>query len=183
MSTNITNNRSGYGLLPIALHWLTLLLLIAVYATMEFKGVYPKDSPGRENIMAWHYMLGLTVFGLTFLRLAARLGGETPVIVPAPPVWQDKLANIVQFLLYVLLIGLPILGWLTLSAKGEPIPFFGIELPSLLSPDKNLAKQIKDVHETIATIGYGIIGLHAVAALYHHYLLRDNTMRLMLPRR
>lgn len=72
--------------------------------------------------------------------------------------------------------------WLTPSAKGEPIPFFGVELPALLSPDKALAKQIKEVHETIATVGYAVIGLHAAAAIYQHSFRRDNTLRLMLPR-
>jgi cytochrome b561 len=71
--------------------------------------------------------------------------------------------------------------WLTLSAKGEPIPFFGVELPALLSPDKALAKQIKEVQKTIATVGYAVIGQHAAAAIYHHYSMRDNTLRLMLP--
>jgi cytochrome b561 len=184
MSTNITfaNTRNGFGLVSIAFHWLTLLLLIAVYATMEFKDIYPKASPGREAIMMWHYMLGLTVFGITFLRIAARLAGERPQIVPEPPAWQNKLAAAVHGMLYLMLIGLPILGWLTLSAKGEPIPFFGFELPALLSPDKDLAKQIKEVHETIASVGYAVIGLHAAAGIYHHYFVRDNTLRLMLPR-
>ena len=183
MSTNLSSNntRNGYGLVSIAFHWLTLLLLIAVYASMEFKGIYPKASPGREAIMMWHYMLGLTVFGITFLRIAARLAGERPQIVPVPPAWQNKLAAAAHGMLYLMLIGLPILGWLTLSAKGEPIPFFGFELPALLSPDKALAKQIKEVHETIATVGYAVIGLHAAAVIYHHSFMRDNTLRLMLP--
>ena len=93
MSTNLTfgNTRNGFGLVSMAFHWLTLLLLIAVYTSMELKDIYPKASPGREAIMMWHYMLGLTVFGITFLRIAARLAGERPQIAPAPPPWQDKL--------------------------------------------------------------------------------------------
>ena len=70
-------------------------------------------------------------------------------------------------------------GWLTLSTAGAPIPFFGFELPALLAPDKALSRQIKDIHETIATIGYFVIGLHAAAALFHHYVLKDGTLRRM----
>ena len=78
------------------------------------------------------------------------------------------------------MIGMPIGGWLILSAEGDPVPFFGLELPALVSPDKALAEQIEEIHETVGTIGYWLIGLHALAALYHHYVKRDNTLRRML---
>jgi cytochrome b561 len=76
---------------------------------------------------------------------------------------------------------MPVLGWLVLSASGKPIPFFGVELPALLAQNKDLASQLKEVHETMGTIGYFLIGLHAVAALFHHYIVRDNTLVRMLP--
>ncbi len=180
---NLTNSRAGYGWLSITMHWLMLSLLAAVYATMEFKSIYPRGSAGRAAIMGWHYMLGLGAFLLAWLRLAFRHLGTAPVIEPPPPAWQDKLAKLVHWLLYALMLALPILGWLTLSAKGEPIPFFGAELPALLAENRALGRQLKEVHETIASAGYFLIGLHAAAALYHHYVLRDNTLRLMLPRR
>jgi cytochrome b561 len=68
-----------------------------------------------------------------------------------------------------------------LSAAGKPIPFFGLELPPLIGENKELAKTIKEVHETGGTVGYYLIGLHTAAALFHHYLVRDNTLRRMLP--
>jgi superoxide oxidase len=70
-----------------------------------------------------------------------------------------------------------------LSASGKPIPFFGLELPALLGPDKALAGDIKEVHETVAVLGYWLIGLHAAAALFHHYVRRDDVLRRMLPQR
>ncbi len=85
--------------------------------------------------------------------------------------------------LYAFLIIMPILGWLTLSAGGKVIPFFGLELPALIAPDKAFASSVKEVHITIGTIGYYLIGLHAAAALYHHYFLHDDTMLRMLHRR
>jgi cytochrome b561 len=78
---------------------------------------------------------------------------------------------------------MPILGWLTLSAKGKVIPFFGLELPPLIGADKALARSLEDIHETIGTLGYYLIGLHAAAALFHHYITHDNTLWRMLPRR
>ena len=175
------NTRAGYGWLSIGFHWLMLLLIIAVYCTMEFKGIYKKGTPGRDAIMMWHYMLGLSVFFLAWLRVLARLAGTRPIIEPALPGWQATLAKIGHWALYALMIGLPVLGWLTLSAKGEPIPFFGAELPPLIGKNTALAKTLKYVHETLATAGYFVIGVHAAAALYHHYVRRDNTLRLMLP--
>ena len=83
--------------------------------------------------------------------------------------------------LYAFLVAMPLLGWLTLSAKGKPIPFFGLQLPALVGADKALADSLKEVHETIGTIGYYLVGLHAVAALFHHYGMRDNTLQRMLP--
>jgi cytochrome b561 len=81
------------------------------------------------------------------------------------------------------MIGMPIGGWLILSTAGKPIPFFGLELPALTGPDAALSKQIKSLHETVGTVGYWLIGLHAVAGIYHHYFVRDNTLLRILPRR
>ena len=81
------------------------------------------------------------------------------------------------------MLGMPLAGWLILSAAGKPIPFFGIHLPALIAENKDLSKLIKEVHETVGTIGYFLIGLHALAALFHHYVLRDNTLLRMLPGR
>jgi cytochrome b561 len=78
---------------------------------------------------------------------------------------------------------MPLLGWLMMSAKGKAVPFFGLQLPALIAPDKALAHNFEDIHEAVGVIGYYLIGLHAGAALFHHYLMRDNTLRRMLPGR
>ena len=121
------------------------------------------------------------MFAVVWLRLIARAFADTPPIMPAPPLWQARLAKAVHAALYCLMISLPLSGWLMLSAAGKPIPFFGWELPALVAPNRSLASAVDDVHEAIATAGYWLIGLHAAAALFHHYIVRDNTLRLMLP--
>lgn len=173
-----------YGRLSIILHWLTLALLVGVYACIELREMYPRGSDLREALKMWHFMLGLTVFFLVWVRITARLIGSTPPIVPAVPKWQRVIANIVELALYCLMVVLPILGWVTLSAEGKPIPFFGVQLPALVGESKQLAERTEELHETLATIGYLLIGLHAAAALFHHYVQRDNTlMRMKLLRR
>lgn len=177
------NSTAGFGIISIALHWLVVVLVVAAYCAMEFKSVYPKGSPGREAMAQWHYMLGLSVFALVWLRLIFRWAGATPVIEPAPPKWQATLATAAHWALYVLLVALPLVGWAAASAKGVEISLFAVQIPPLLGTDKALSKTLKDIHEAGATIGYFLIGLHAAAALFHHYILRDNTLRMMLPAR
>jgi superoxide oxidase len=175
------NSSDRYGSLSIALHWLTLLLLIGVYASINLREIYPRGSDPREALRAWHFMLGLTVMLVTIVRLAARASGAALVIRPEPARWQQVSAKAMHLALYALLLGLPIAGWLALSAAGKPIPFFGLSLPALIGENKSLADTIKEVHETVGTLGYFLIGLHALAALYHHYFVKDDTMRRMLP--
>ena len=176
------NTSLRYGALPIAMHWLMLLMMAATYACIELRELYERGSEPREALKTWHFMLGLSVFALVWLRLLLRLGAPTPEIVPAPPRWQQRLAGAMHLALYGLMIGMPIGGWLVLSAAGKPIPFFGLELPPLIGENKELGKTIKEIHETVGVVGYWLIGLHAAAALAHHYLLRDNTLLRMLPR-
>ncbi len=178
---NWKNTTSRYGSLSIAIHWLMLLLFIALYACIELRVFYPKGSDIREGLKTWHFMLGMLVFALIWLRLAARLSGPTPDIRPEPPGWQQLSAKLLHLALYALMIGMPMTGWLLLSATGKPIPFFGLELPALVGESKELATQLKEIHELGGTAGYYLIGLHAAAALYHHYILRDDTLTRMLP--
>lgn len=180
---NWKNTPSRYGSLSVGLHWLMLILLAAVYACIELKGNFPKGSDTRELLKQWHFMLGLTVFALVWLRLLARLIAPTPRIEPPLPAWQAIPAQLMHAALYALMIGAPLAGWLVLSAAGKPIPFFGLELPALIDANRDLAGRIKELHELAGTTGYWLIGLHALVGLYHHYVVRDNTLIRMLPRR
>lgn len=172
-----------YHPLLIGVHWLTLALLIAVYALIELRGIYPKGSAAHDLMKTWHFTLGLTVLALVLVRLPLRLAWRAPPITPAPPAWQHRLATAMHVALYVLLLVLPVLGWLTLSAKGKAIPFFALQLPSLIGADKALGNNLEQIHGFIGDIGFLLIGLHAGAALYHHYLVRDDTLRRMWPSR
>lgn len=177
------NTNARYGMLFIGIHWLMLLLFVAVYGSIELRELFEKGSDPREALKTWHFMLGMLVFLLVWLRIAARYSGPTPAIRPEPAALQQLSAKLLHLALYALMIAMPISGWLLLSASGKVIPFFGLELPSLIVENKDLAKQIKEVHEFLGTSGYYLIGLHVIAALYHHYLKRDDTLTRMLPGR
>lgn len=158
-----------------------LVLLIGVYAAIEFRVLYPRGSGIREGLKTLHYVLGLTIFVLVWLRLALRFTGRVPPITPAPPQWQLWVAHVVEAAIYVFMIVMPLLGWLTLSAEGEVVSLSGVALPALVGANDGLAEQLKEIHETIGKVGYALIALHAAAALVHHYVQRDNALRRMLP--
>jgi len=181
MSWKNTNHRYGY--ITISLHWLMLILLVAVYASIELREFFPKGSDPRAALKALHFMLGLSVLGFALLRLGVRLSGATPRIEPEPGSWEKLSAKFMHIALYVLMIAMPLAGWLILSAAGKPIPFLGLQLPALIGENQDLAKQIEEVHEVVGTAGYFLIGLHAAAALFHHYIKRDNTLVRILPGR
>lgn len=176
------NSQTHYGKISIILHWGMVFLFIAIYATIELREIYPKGSDPREAMKVWHFMLGLLALVLVSLRLYFKFSTPTPIIKPKPKQWQMISAKLGHFALYALMLGMPILGWVILSAAGKPIPFFGLELPALVAKNKSLASSLKELHETIGVLGYYLIGIHAVAALFHHYVLKDNTLTRMLPR-
>ncbi len=179
----MTINPVRYARLSILLHWAMFALMAATYAAIELRTFFPKGTEMREDFKTWHFMLGLTVLLLVIVRIIARLRTTAPPITPQPSVWQLRAGKLVHLALYVLMVGMPIGGWLILSFSGKAIPWFGLSLPALVAPDKALAAQIKDIHETVGTIGYWLIGLHAAAALFHHYILKDNTLQRMSPKR
>jgi cytochrome b561 len=177
------NNDARYGSAQILLHWVMLLLIIAVYACIELRELFPRGGGIREAFKTWHFMLGLAIFALVWIRLLARIFGRIPPIRPAPPRWQMRVAHGADFAIYAFMIAMPLLGWLILSGEGKPAPFFGIELPALIGANKELAKQLEEIHETVGNFGYFLIGAHAAAALAHHYIRRDDTLLRMLPAR
>ncbi len=178
-----TYSRARYSRPLIVLHWFTLLLLAGVYGFIEARELFEKGTEIRELMKAMHYMLGLTVLLTVVLRLFFRLRSQVPAIEPVPHWLMHGSAQLVHLLLYVLMIGMPIAGWLMLSAAGKPIPFYGLELPALIAENKDLADTVKETHKTIGNLGYFLIAIHALAGVYHHHVRRDNTLLRMLPGR
>ncbi|MDP3295065.1 MAG: cytochrome b [Nevskia sp.] len=130
-----------------------------------------------------HFSIGLSIFALVWVRIAARLAsGPVPAITPAPPVLPQKVAKLAHWALYGLMIAMPIGGILSLGFAGDPIPWFGLfEFQLPIAENQDYAELFEDLHETGCTIGYFLIGLHAIAGLYHHDFLRDDTLKRMFP--
>lgn len=176
-----TNQIQKYNYWSVSLHWLMLLLIVGVYMCIELRVLYPKGSDMRNGLKYWHFMLGLSVWLLTILRLWVRYTNKTPIINPQPLPWQNIASRVVHVLLYILMFSMPILGLLTLNYEGEKVIYFGLRLPVLVAANESMAETIEMIHEWIGVAGYWLISLHALAALFHHYVLRDNTLKRMLP--
>lgn len=171
-----------YAKLSIYMHWLMLALFVGVYVCIELKGLAPRGSTLRSAALGFHGLFGLSIFGLVWIRLLGRLINKAPAISPRPPAWQTGLTHAMHASLYGLMIVTPVLAWLMLAAGGKPMPYFEFFMPAPVALDPALAKQIKGWHEWLGNLGYWLIGLHAAAGLFHHYYVRDNTLRRMLPR-
>jgi len=175
------NSPQRYGAIARAFHWGMLALLAAVCLAIELKGVFPRGSAGRTALLHWHELLGLTAALAVFSRLAWRAFDAPPAALPGPD-WQRRAASAVKLALYVLLIALPLTGLVAAAGRGDSTVYFGVDLVSVIGPvSKALGKAVEDVHEALATAAYWLVGLHAAAALWHHFVLRDATLRRMLP--
>lgn len=168
-----------YSRSAVTIHWLMLALIVAAYACILLRENFPRGSDIREMLKTWHFMLGLSVLALSLLRLGLRLTvWKIPAISPPPSRYLVWLSAGAHAAIYALVITMPIAGWLILSAEGKPIPF---NLPPLVAPDAVVAKAVEELHEAGGLVGYFVIGLHAAGALFHHLILKDDTLRRMMP--
>ncbi|HEX5755941.1 MAG TPA: cytochrome b [Arenimonas sp.] len=175
----IRNDSEHWGAVSLALHWLTFVLIIGLAIVGLVMTELP-NSPLKISVYAWHKSFGLTVLGLTLLRLGWRLIGPVPAPVPMPA-WQRWAAAGTQGVMYVLLLAIPLSGWLYNSAAGFPLKWFGLfSLPKLSGYNPDLKHFAEETHETLFYLLALVILIHAAAALKHHYLDRDPTLRRML---
>jgi cytochrome b561 len=175
-----SETREYWGRFSIALHWLTFLMVVG----LAIVGLTMGDlSTGRLKlqVFALHKSFGLTVLGITALRILWRLLERRPSLLPGPP-WQRAGAVLTHYGLYVLLLLVPFSGWWYNSTAGFPLKWFGLfKLPPLGEFDRALKHQAKETHEFLFWVLAATIAVHAAAALWHHYRVRDRTLSRMLP--
>ncbi|HWI24129.1 MAG TPA: cytochrome b [Lysobacter sp.] len=164
------------------LHWLMTLLVAAAYFFIEQRGLFPRGSAGRAGMMQAHFWMGLAVFVLVLWRFALRRRHGVPAITPALPAWQAWPSKLMHLALYAFLVAMPVLGLLTAWTDGKTlyVPFTHVAIPALVGEHEDLAHQLEDLHGGIGEIFYWVIGAHILAALYHHFVRRDDTLRRML---
>ena len=171
---------SRYTRTAVALHW-TMAGLILAGLFMGWTMTEMDVSPQRLKVYNWHKWVGVTVLLLAVLRLLWRFTHRAPPLEPSMPAWQRVGAHLSHGLLYLLLFVMPVTGWIYSNYTGYPVVYLGkVPLPNLVERDRELAATWLDVHVTLSVILAVIVGLHALAALHHHFISRDATLRRML---
>jgi cytochrome b561 len=165
-----------------SLHWLIALLLTGLLAL----GFYMHDlplSPQKLQFYSWHKWAGVSTFLLVMVRLAWRLTHQPPALPWHMSRVQQLAAHAGHLGLYVLMMVIPLSGWLMSSAKGYQTVWFGIlPIPDLLVKDKALADVLAVVHMSLNWILVTMVLIHIAAALKHHFIDKDDILHRMLPK-
>ena len=169
-----------YSGAAIALHWLTAALIVVNFA-LGLTMVPLPISPRKLEWYLWHKSIGATVFLLTCARLAWRGYHPAPQAVAMPP-WQRRSAAAAHAMLYVLMLIVPLSGWIYSSSTGVQVLYLGLfPLPDLVQKDRALAAVLRATHLTLNFALFALICVHVAAALKHHFSDRDTVLTRMLP--
>lgn len=175
------NSAERYGAVSQLLHW-TVVALVILQFVLGFTAADMPISMQRLVLLARHKSVGMTILALALVRLAWRGFSPAPALPPTMPALHKTAAHLSHLLLYTLLISMPIVGWITSSASHLTVTWFGLfAFPNLVGPDAHLAKIAKATHEAMAWTLLVVASLHASAALWHHFMLKDDVLRRMLP--
>lgn len=183
----VLNSPTRYGLVSLSLHWVAVLVVILAWVLGVLGDELPRGSPRSFGLYA-HILTGLAVFALTVIRLSwrlvdpspapeATLSGERPF-----DAWMGLGAKLAHRALYALLVLVPVTGIVLQFARGDSLPLFGlVDVASPWLPDRTFARAAKGVHELLAHGLVAVAGLHAAAAMVHHWVFKDRTLVRMLP--
>ena len=163
------------------LHWLILALLIAQFAFAWTMPDIGRNTP-VTTLISLHFTFGIVILAVAVVRLVWRgAHGEPPPEDGVPP-WQTASARVIHWLLYALLLVVPLLGWINASWRNMPIVMFGHPLPQLVATRAPGWSWSGDVHSILANYAMlTLVGLHVAAALYHYFIRRDRVLQRMLP--
>jgi len=177
----IRNTRERWGSLSQLLHWL-IVALIALQATLGLTGLLLPLGMQKLAMLARHKSIGITILGLAALRLLWRWLNPTPPLPSNLRPHERFLAHFTHAALYTLLFAMPLTGWMMSSARGFPVSWFNMaQLPDLVPKNETLYGVLVTTHAALAIALGLIVALHIAGALKHHFVLKDDTLRRMLP--
>lgn len=171
--------RVRYDGVAMALHWAIALLIIGLLALGWYMGDLPK-GPARDWLFNLHTSFGTLTLLLVGVRILWRAGHRPPALAGIVPAWQHLASRVTHGLLYLMMAVMPLSGFIA-SNFGKGIIFFGMPLPRLGWPDRGISHFFNEIHETSAILLVSLIGLHVLAALWHHFVQKDRVLRRMLP--
>lgn len=176
----LRNSSTRYGAIGLILHWLTVFFVGAAYIISSGGPEARVYSQSRASQLNWHESFGMLVLVLLVLRLTWRLVDTAPEEPPMPG-WMLHSARLVHWLLYALLAAVPLTAIVGAWLEGHPVTFAGATLGPLLVPSHALGHSLSELHGTLGNAILWLAGLHAAAALYHHFVLHDRVLSAMLP--
>lgn len=179
----VPGGHDGYGATAKVLHWTTALCVVAAWLLGHFIDDFPRSiEPGA---LFSHMSIGLVVLSLLLIRLGWRLSHPPPALLSSAfSPWAEWAATLVHWLLYALMLAIPVSGIVMQFARGRALPIFGLfEITSPWARDRALQSSVHELHALLANSLLILAALHAVAALGHHYVLKDTTLIRMMPRR
>ncbi|TGE02244.1 cytochrome b [Methylobacterium nonmethylotrophicum] len=163
------------------LHWIIAILIFALVPIALAMANLP-DGGLKNALYEWHKSFGLTVLALALARLLVRASRGAPPLVDGLPAWQRRAARTSHLALYALIVLVPILGWAGTSACCAPVMlYFTLPLTLPISGGMPVGEAILKVHQVAAFTLVALVALHVAAALHHHLVRRDGTLRRMLP--
>ncbi|MDF3831909.1 cytochrome b [Cupriavidus basilensis] len=180
----IENSEERYGIIAILLHWSMAILVIGLAALGIYMVMLPDVGFNSEKIVLiiFHKEVGLLVFVLLLVRWVWRATQTMPALDSQLPDWQKIAARSVHLIFYFIIFALPITGWVMSSAAGIPVSFFGIfTLHDFVRHDDLLFHQLIELHRWLGFALVFFIFIHVSAALWHHFVFKDDTLRKMLP--
>ncbi|OCR21740.1 cytochrome B561 [Pseudomonas syringae] len=163
-------------------HWAMAILIVLAYALILSRTQFERGSQLRTFVVQTHFWVGIVVLIMAFFRIAERHRHTPPGIMPPLEGFLRTAATLSHYLLYAFLFVQPVLGLLTvLIEKGSlPIPLTQLLIPSPFPVSEDIAESLEDIHKLLGTIFYYVIGLHVVAAIWHHFVRKDNTVKRMV---
>lgn len=163
-----------YSTAMILIHWLTAVLVLIAYIVSEGGRHVRADPP------MLHFAMGMAALLLVLPRFIARLLGGAPPMEDMGDKRIELAAKAGHLALYVLLVAVPVTGWYALSQMGIQARIFGFTLPSIAAEVQGKSP-MGDIHSLGGNLILIIAGLHAAAALWHHFIRKDNTLLRMRP--
>ncbi|MDB6052243.1 MAG: yodB [Pseudomonas sp.] len=163
-------------------HWLMAGLIVLAYALILSRSQFAKGSDPRTFVIQTHFWVGILVFLMAFFRIAERHRHTPPGITPPLEGALQVMATLSHYALYAFLFAQPLLGLFTvlLGSGKVPIPLTSLAIPSPFDVSKPTAESLVHLHVLLGTIFYYVIGLHVVAAMWHHFVRRDDTVKRMV---
>jgi cytochrome b561 len=177
----LKNTTRRWGAVAQSLHWLIVLFIITQFTLATMFDDLPAGAR-KLTLLSRHKSVGITILMLAVVRLAWRRANPIPLLPDTLKPWERSLAKWTHGLLYVLLFAVPLAGWTMSSARGFPVSWFGLfTLPDLVPKNKALYEVLVTTHGILAWTLGTVAVIHLLAALKHHFVLKDDVLKRMLP--